>query len=180
MDYIVHGILQARILEWVAFPFSRGIFPTQGWNPGLPHCRWILYQLSHQGSPPDQTAKRGMQTDGAEVYGSSSELIPGLRGLPSLEPQVSLPILRQVWEKPGSPVLCCVWALLMGSPSGTLNRAAPPAQARQQVYNGHAQEYKDTHMLHQPPGLPGSGSGLTTGQGSRPPCGTAWGGVLCN
>ena len=24
MDYIVHGILQARILEWVAFPFARG------------------------------------------------------------------------------------------------------------------------------------------------------------
>ena len=24
MDYIVHGILQARILEWVSFPFSRG------------------------------------------------------------------------------------------------------------------------------------------------------------
>ena len=45
-------ILQARILEWVAFPFSRGsIFPTQGSNPGLPHCRWILYQLSHKGSP---------------------------------------------------------------------------------------------------------------------------------
>ena len=29
----------------------QGIFPTQGWNPGLPHCRWILYQLSHEGSP---------------------------------------------------------------------------------------------------------------------------------
>ena len=27
------------------------IFPTQGSNPGLPHCRWILYQLSHKGSP---------------------------------------------------------------------------------------------------------------------------------
>ena len=27
------------------------IFPTQGLNPGLPHCRWILYQLSHKGSP---------------------------------------------------------------------------------------------------------------------------------
>ena len=26
----VHGILQARILEWVAISFSRGIFPTQG------------------------------------------------------------------------------------------------------------------------------------------------------
>ena len=29
----------------------QGIFPIQGSNPGLPHCRWILYQLSHQGSP---------------------------------------------------------------------------------------------------------------------------------
>ena len=27
------------------------IFPTQGSNPGLPHCKWILYQLSHKGSP---------------------------------------------------------------------------------------------------------------------------------
>ena len=27
------------------------IFPTQGSNPGLLHCRWILYQLSHKGSP---------------------------------------------------------------------------------------------------------------------------------
>ena len=27
-----------------------GIFPTQGLNPGLPHCGWILYQLSHQES----------------------------------------------------------------------------------------------------------------------------------
>ena len=27
------------------------IFPTHGLNPGLPHCRQILYQLSHQGSP---------------------------------------------------------------------------------------------------------------------------------
>ena len=41
---------QARILEWVAMPSSRGIFPTQGSNPGLLHCRWILYQLSHKGS----------------------------------------------------------------------------------------------------------------------------------
>ena len=93
MDYSVHGILQARILEWVAFPFSRGssqprikprssasqadslpaepqgkpkdtgvgglsllqwIFPTQKSNQGLPHCRWIIYQLSYQGSPEIQ------------------------------------------------------------------------------------------------------------------------------
>ena len=29
----------------------QGIFPTQGSNPGLLHFRWILYQLSHKGSP---------------------------------------------------------------------------------------------------------------------------------
>ena len=29
----------------------QGIFPTQESNPGLPHCRKILYQLSHKGSP---------------------------------------------------------------------------------------------------------------------------------
>ena len=29
----------------------QGIFPTQGSNPGLPHCSRILYQLGHQGSP---------------------------------------------------------------------------------------------------------------------------------
>ena len=84
-DYTIHGIFQARILEWVAVPFSRGssqpryrtqvsslwadslpaeppgkprntgvgslsllqwLFPTQESNQGLPHCRWILYQLS--------------------------------------------------------------------------------------------------------------------------------------
>ena len=90
VDYTVHGILQARILEWVAVPFSRGILPTPGMEPGSPamwvdslsaeppgkpkntgvgslsllqwifltqgsnqgllHCRWILYQLSYQGS----------------------------------------------------------------------------------------------------------------------------------
>ena len=29
----------------------QGIFPTQGLNPGLLHCRRILYQLSHKGNP---------------------------------------------------------------------------------------------------------------------------------
>ena len=46
--YTVHGILQARILEWVAFPFSRGSSQTQGSNPGLLHFRQILHQLSHK------------------------------------------------------------------------------------------------------------------------------------
>ena len=76
MDYTVHGILQARVPERVTLPFSRGssqprdqtqvsciaggvgslsllqwIFLTQESNRGLLHCRWILYQLSYQGSP---------------------------------------------------------------------------------------------------------------------------------
>ena len=42
-------ILQARLLEWVAVPSSRG--STQELNPVLPHYRQILYCLSHQGSP---------------------------------------------------------------------------------------------------------------------------------
>ena len=50
IDYTVHGILQARILEWVASILHR-IFPTQGSNLDLPHCRQILYQLSHKGNP---------------------------------------------------------------------------------------------------------------------------------
>ena len=100
MRCIVHGILQTRILEWVAIPFSRGssqssdrtqvsrtagvlpaepqgksknigvgnglsllqgIFPTQGSNPGLPHCRRILLPAEPPGKPegvhgPVQTA----------------------------------------------------------------------------------------------------------------------------
>ena len=32
-----------------SLPLLQGIFPTQGLDPGLPHCRRILYQLSHKG-----------------------------------------------------------------------------------------------------------------------------------
>ena len=46
----VHGISQARILEWVVI-LSQGIFPTQGSNLGLLHCRQIHYCVSHHGSP---------------------------------------------------------------------------------------------------------------------------------
>ena len=39
LDFTVHGILQARILELGTLSLLQGIFSTQGWNPGLPHCR---------------------------------------------------------------------------------------------------------------------------------------------
>ena len=35
----------------VSLSLLQGIFPTQGLNPGLPRCKWILYQWSHKGSP---------------------------------------------------------------------------------------------------------------------------------
>ena len=47
----VHGILQARVLEWVAIPCSRGSSWPRDWiQAGLLHYRQILYHLSHQGS----------------------------------------------------------------------------------------------------------------------------------
>ena len=55
----VHGVLQARILEQVAMSYCRG-----SGNPGIeltspvsPALRWILYLLSHCGSPMEYPAK---------------------------------------------------------------------------------------------------------------------------
>ena len=47
----IHGILQARILEWVCHFLLQGISLTQESNPGLLHCRQMIYQLSYEGSP---------------------------------------------------------------------------------------------------------------------------------
>ena len=47
----VHGILQARILEWGAIPFSRVSSQPRDRTWAYLHCRQILYSLSHQGSP---------------------------------------------------------------------------------------------------------------------------------
>ena len=46
----VHGIYQARIREWFAIFFSRGIFPTQGLNLCLLHWQADSLPLSHQGN----------------------------------------------------------------------------------------------------------------------------------
>ena len=57
----LHGLYSARLLGPRNSPgrntavgslsFLWGIFPTQGSNPGILHCRQILYHLSHQGNP---------------------------------------------------------------------------------------------------------------------------------
>ena len=47
----VHGDSLGKNTGVGSHALLQGIFPTQGSNPGLPHCRHILYQLSHKGSP---------------------------------------------------------------------------------------------------------------------------------
>ena len=69
-----------------------GIFPTQGSNPGLPHCRQTLYRLSHQGAKKVFCSRPGLcrwLNEGQDVPGGSvvnnspanagdAGLIPGL------------------------------------------------------------------------------------------------------
>ena len=56
MDYSqpgssVHGDSPGKNTGVGFHALLQGIFPIQGLNPGLPHCRQILYHLGHQGSP---------------------------------------------------------------------------------------------------------------------------------
>ena len=52
----VHSILQARVLEWVAMPYSREIFPTEALNPHLLHLlHWQMSSLLL--APPGKAAK---------------------------------------------------------------------------------------------------------------------------
>ena len=46
----VHGILQAKLLEWVAIPFSRESSQPRDWTHVSCTCRWILYHLRYLGS----------------------------------------------------------------------------------------------------------------------------------
>ena len=55
-----------RILQWVSLSLLQGIFPTLELNLGLPHCRWILYQLSFQRSP-DWTTRKFSKARNPEV-----------------------------------------------------------------------------------------------------------------
>ena len=52
----------------------QGIFPTQGSNPSLPHCRQTLYCLSHQGSPNIMVAAAAAATAAAKLLQSCPTL----------------------------------------------------------------------------------------------------------
>ena len=50
MDYTVHGLLQARILEWIAVPFSRGL-PNPGIEPRSPSLQADFLPAEPPGKP---------------------------------------------------------------------------------------------------------------------------------
>ena len=52
MPWTIQSMEFSRPEYWVdSLSLLQRIFPTQGLNPGLPHYRRILYQVSHKGSP---------------------------------------------------------------------------------------------------------------------------------
>ena len=55
----VHGDSPGKNTGVGCHALLQELFPTQGSNPGLPHCMWILYQLSHKGSPEPQGSYQG-------------------------------------------------------------------------------------------------------------------------
>ena len=59
-------------------PLLQGIFLTQGLNPGLPHCRQMLYHLSHQGRVLTRTTVQKHQFFVSLLYGSTLTFV----GLP--------------------------------------------------------------------------------------------------
>ena len=80
-DYTVHGILQARILEWVAFPFSRGSSQPRD-QTQVPHCKQILYQLSHKGSPTYTGDSRFIRQNSSHIpFISKQSVFPALKSL---------------------------------------------------------------------------------------------------
>ena len=60
MDYTVHGILQARILEWVAFTFSRGSSQPRDQTQVSHSC--IMYHLLKLASIPSSQSPRAEST----------------------------------------------------------------------------------------------------------------------
>jgi len=61
----------------------QGIFPTQGSNSGLLHCRWILYQLSHQGSYQGAISDEYLPQKGEVTIGQADLAWAGQCGLPA-------------------------------------------------------------------------------------------------
>ena len=97
----------------------QGIFPIQGSNPGLPRCRRILYQLSHQGSPGNT------------------------------EVMSSLSLLQGIFLTQDQGVLHCRWILYQLSYTRKQSQSLyqePPHPASSPGHAGHRTSHTQTHL----------------------------------
>ena len=97
MDYnppgsSLHEVLEARILEWLAISFSRGIFSTQGLNPHLLH--WPVFLTAE---PPGKAIFELRSSLIKKISGSFEELTFPLSGSPES--------LSSALLSPGTPPL---------------------------------------------------------------------------
>ena len=104
----------------------QGIVPTQGLNPSLPHCRQILYQLSHRGSP-NESESCSVLSDSLQLHvldspGSSpgqntkvGNIFPSPADLPNprIEPgSLALQVDSLPTELSRKPLKICVWGII--------------------------------------------------------------------
>ena len=78
----IHGIFQARVLEWVAISFSRASSQPGDRTWVFPHCRQTLYCLSHQGILESlHSVYIGVFKDGPKVFIQKFKDSPRVEGL---------------------------------------------------------------------------------------------------
>ena len=77
----VHGDFPDKNTGVGCHTLLQGILPTQGLNPGLPHCRQILYSLSHQGSPNTPTRRAKFEKTDSTKYWQGCGIIGTLTRL---------------------------------------------------------------------------------------------------
>ena len=128
-----HGLWLTRLLCPGAFPgkntgvgccsLLQGIFPTQGSNPDLLHCKWILYCLSHQGSLfaymyfpstlPEQTTHRNWTIPSSLMISCCCCCYVASVVSDSVQPHRWQPTrLSRPWDSPGKNTgVCCHFLL---------------------------------------------------------------------
>ena len=143
----VHGILQARILGWVAIFLLQEIFLTQKLNPGLLHCRQILYWLSYMSEWVSESCS--VRSDSLRLHGLySSWNSPGqntrvgslshLQGIfPTQGSNSGIPHCRQIpyqLSHKGSPLsLHRAWKLRWRQPGSSCELSETYLKAGKQV-----------------------------------------------
>ena len=91
----VHGDSPGKNTGVDCHALFQGIFPTQGSSPGLLHCRWNLYHISHQGSPLYQQFLHFPHLYGILFFSSPSFSLTHVKNHKSLIPGSWIFLLNQ-------------------------------------------------------------------------------------